>query len=300
MTTAIANIESVKVPAFLRAPEGSVTNALAALATGTFPFLSIKGKRFAIVRNKEEKIIMRPDDEETPASAIEVVIVGSATNFAKVYYANGYTDGSKDKPTCFSNDGQSPDAQATDRQAKKCAVCPHNAWGSGSNGKGKACSDSLRLALAKPDELNDPMLLRVPPASLKAITEYASLLARKGVALEGVVTKIKFIASEATPKLEFSAVRYADQSSYNEALEISKSQIVQQIVGSSAAITPQMPTASDEDDEPAPAKAPSAQADADDEPAPPKKPQAKKPVATATASDVAAKLRASMDDADDD
>ena len=167
--------------AFLRAPEGSATNALAALATGAFPYLSIKGKVFTIVRNKEETIITRPDDEDTPANALEVVVVAAAQNFSKVYYKEGYTEGSKEKPTCSSNDGVEPDAPSAEKQSKKCATCEHNVWGTGPKGKGKACSDSLRLAIAPPDTLNDPMLLRVPPASLRAVTDYAAKLATKGV-----------------------------------------------------------------------------------------------------------------------
>lgn len=303
MTTAIANFESAKLPSFLRAPEGSVTNALAALASGTFPFLSIKGKRFAIVRNKEETIIMRPDDDDTPANAIEVVIVNSATSYAKVFYATGYTEGSKEKPTCFSNDGKAPDAQSTDPQAKKCMACAHNAWGSGTNGKGKACSDSLRLAVANPAELNDPMLLRVPPASLKAIIEYSAMLARKGAPLEGVITKIKFDAAEATPRLIFAPVGFLSEDKYHESMEIGKSQIVQQIIGAPiASVAEALPApkqdakAADEDEDvvkPPKAKKPAPAEAAEDKP--------KKAAPTAAkAADLTAKLYASMNDDDDD
>lgn len=305
MTTAIANFESAKLPSFLRAPEGSVTNALAALASGTFPFMSIKGKRFAVVRNKEETIIMRPDDEDTPANAIEVVIVNSATSYAKVFYATGYTEGSKEKPTCFSNDGKAPDPQSTDPQAKKCMTCPHNAWGSGSNGKGKACSDSLRLAIAKADELNDPMLLRVPPASLKAAVEYAASLARKGAPIEGVITKIKFDPAEATPRLIFTGVGFLSESAYHESQEVSKSAIVQQIIGASpVAMHDALPAPKsapavedDEDDTPAPKAKKVASAPVEEEPKPAKKAAA--PTA-AKAADLTAKLYASMNDDDDD
>lgn len=315
-TNAIVNFESAKLPSFLRAPEGSVTNALAALAAGTFPFMSIKGKRFAVVRNKEETIIMRPDDEETPANAIEVVIVSSATKYSKVFYASGYTDGSKEKPTCFSNDGVAPDPQSVEKQAKKCMTCPHNEWGSGTNGKGKACSDSLRMAISKPDELNDPMLLRVPPASLKGITEYAAMLSRKGAPMEGVVTKIKFDPTEATPKLQFSPVRWQSEAAYKEALEIAKTPIVEQILGvkPTAGAAPAAP-ALDEDDTPpakptkaAPKAKPKVEDNGDDTPPPkpaktakaeddaPAKPA--KPAKTTTSS-FAAKLLKSLDSDDD-
>lgn len=306
MNTQVTTFENAKLPSFLRAPADSITNALAALAGSTFPFMSIKGKRFAVVRNKEETIIMRPDDDDTPANAIEVVIVNSATTYAKVFYATGYTDGSKEKPTCFSNDGVAPDAQATDKQAKKCAACAHNVWGSGTNGKGKACSDSLRIAVAKPDELNDPMLLRVPPASLKAVTEYAAMLSRKGAPLEGVVTKIKFDPSEATPKLLFTAVNYLSQTGYDEAKEIAQSHIVQQIIGKTA-MAAQATASDDEDDTPPPKKIAAPKQDMgklmDEEEDKMKKAAEDKPKKTPTATkaaELAAKLKAMQDDEDDD
>jgi len=307
MSTAITNFESAKLPSFLRAPEGSVTNALAALASGNYPFLSIKGKRFAVVRNKEETILMRPDDDETPANAIEVVIVNAATQYSKVYYVKGYTDGSKDKPTCYSNDGQAPAADAADKQSKKCSVCPHNEWNTGPNGKGKACSDSLRLAVSAATDLNDPMLLRVPPASLKAITEYASMLARKGAPMEGVITKIKFDPAEATPKLQFSVVNFQSEAAYNETIEIARSQLVQQIIGAVAAPAKPIGPMLDEDDAQAAeqtrkelAAEKAAEAKKEEKVEKPKK-EKSAPTPTATkATDLAAKMRASLDDDDDD
>lgn len=235
MATAVTKFDDAKVPTFFRAPAESATNALAALAPPTFPYLSIKGKRFAMVRNKEEETIMRPDDDETPANAIEVVLVSTASNFSKVYYAEGYVEGSKDKPTCYSDDGVAPAPDVADKQAVKCMGCDHNAWGTGNNGRGKACSDSLRLAISFPDSLNDPMLLRVPPASLKGATEYAAFLSRKGAPMEGLVTKIKFDPEEATPKLQFSAVRYLAEGQYKEVLEVAKAPITQQIVAAGPA-----------------------------------------------------------------
>ena len=242
MSTTVTKFEEAKLPTFFRAPEESKTNTLAALASVTFPYLSIKGKRFAVVRNKEETTIMRVDDDETPANAIEAVLVNAASNYSKVFYASGYVEGSKDKPTCFSDNGIAPDPQATDKQSSACMTCEHNAWGTGTNGKGKACSDSLRLAISFPDSINDPMLLRVPPASLKAVTEYAAFLARKGAPMEGLVTKIKFDSEEATPKLQFSALRYLTEDQYKETLVVAKARISQQIIGVSFTPAPKSGT----------------------------------------------------------
>jgi hypothetical protein len=304
--TEVAKFEQAKVPTFFRAPEDSATNALAALAPTTYPYLSIKGKRFALVRNKEETPIMRLDDDETPANAIEVVLVNTAPTFSKVFYAAGYTEGSKDKPTCYSNDGVAPAADAAEKQSAKCMSCEHNAWGTGTNGKGKACSDSLRLAISFPDSINDPILLRVPPASLKAVTEYAAFLSRKGAPMEGLVTKIKFDSEEATPKLQFSAVRYLSEAQYKEVMEVAKAGITQQIIGATAVTrmnnaTPALPPAEGEDKKHEPETEAETPAKAPKTPAKPiKRAEGKQPEkapekkGTNTVSALAAKLKESM------
>jgi hypothetical protein len=146
------------------------------------------------------------------------------------------------------------------------------------------------------------MLLRVPPASLKAITEYASMLTRKGAPMGGVVTKIKFDPAEATPKLQFTPVGFLTEVQFKESQEVAKSQIVQQIIGSRPAPAPQM----DEDDAKAIAetrKEIAAEKAAEAKKEEPKTEKPKKPAPTPAAvkaTDLAAKMRASLDDDDDD
>lgn len=229
--------ESGNLPAYLKTANLAELNAdLTSHAGGGFPIMSIKGKVFAIVRDGERKILPNPKDPDSPATAIEVVLVKANKGTSKVYYADGYSEGGEaKKPDCFSNDGTKPDASASRPQSKNCALCPHNQWGSkiGDNGstKGKACQDSVRVAIAAADQINEPMLLRVPPASIRALGEYGQMLGKRGVAYNMAVTKIAFDMESPTPKLTFKPIGLLPEEGYNEVREVMDSDTVRNILG---------------------------------------------------------------------
>lgn len=225
---------SGNLPAHIaRRAKGRSNNALTShVGNGGYPVLSIKGKVFTLVKQDERKIITRElDGEQVPAAALEVVIVAANPNLSKVWYANGYEDGQNAKPDCFSNDGIKPDDSVDSPQSKKCMDCPKNAWNSGQNGKGKACGDSRRVAIAAPDQINEPMLLRVPAGSLKPLAEYGKKLDNRGTSFDSVVTKLKFDMEEATPKLVFVPVGFLDEEQLNAVDQAATSDKVQQIIG---------------------------------------------------------------------
>jgi hypothetical protein len=98
-----------------------------------YPIISYKGKSWALVQNGERNLITRGGDghdADDPASSIAVVIVKANPHLNKVYYPDGYEEGSTERPICHSNDSITPAPDAQEPQAKRCAVCPHNQWGS--------------------------------------------------------------------------------------------------------------------------------------------------------------------------
>jgi hypothetical protein len=238
----IIPFESGKVPAYLKSLNVADLNSDLTSHAGTgFPIISIKGKVFAVVRDGERTTLTKTvDGEEIPAPSIDVVIVKANKQNSKVFYLKGYQDGAENqKPDCMSSNGTHPDASIEKPQAKSCAVCPHNQWGSkigDGGGKGKACSDSVRLAVAQPDLLNDPYLLRVPPATIKALGEYGKALAKRGVPYTAVVTKIGFDMESPTPKLTFRATGFLSDEAYAEAQETAASDVVAAILGSEGAM----------------------------------------------------------------
>ena len=226
--------ETASLPAFLQETFG-ITNDLIVSGGGGYPTVSIKGKVFTLKRGDEKTLITNADDE--PARSLEVVILKAGPagdKLAKVYYKSGYTEGSDAKPLCYSNDGIAPSINATEPQCKTCAACPQNVWGShvSEDGKkGKACSDSKRLAIAPAGQINDPMLLRVPAASLKALTAFGQQLAKRGVPYQAVVAKIGFDYSVAHPALTFKPVGFVDEGTLGEIKEAKESDLVKRICG---------------------------------------------------------------------
>lgn len=68
-------------------------------------------------------------------------------------------------PTCFSSDGVRPDG-GEEMQAGPCRACPLNQYGSDTKGgNGKACSNTIRLAVLMDGDVI-PALLKAPPSSL--------------------------------------------------------------------------------------------------------------------------------------
>lgn len=270
------------LPSFLKKVDIAALNSdLTAHAGGGFPVISIKGKVFAVVRDGEREIQMNPKDPDSAATSLNVVLLKANKGTSKVFYIKGYDKDSSEgqKPDCYSNDGVEPAADAQNKQAKKCATCPHNQWGSRVSEKGatkgKACADAVRMAVAPAGQINDAMLLRVPPASIKALGEYGQMLAKRGVGYNMVVTKVGFDLQAESPKLTFSAVGLLDDDGFAEVQEIAASDVVSNILGSSvaAAIAAEAPTAAEEEEAPKPVAKPKAKPVVEEEEAP--KPVAK-------------------------
>lgn len=230
------------LPAYLKKVDVSALNAdLTSHAGSGFPVISIKGKVFAVVRDGEREVLRNPKDPESAATSLNVVLLKANKGTSKVFYIKGYDpkDSEGAKPDCYSSDGVAPATDAQAPQAKKCATCPHNQWGSritekGAS-KGKACNDTVRVAVAPAGQLNDPMLLRVPPASIKGLGEYGQMLAKRGVGYNMVVTKVAFDVDAESPKLTFTPVGLLDDEGFNEVQEALKSDIVGNILGASLA-----------------------------------------------------------------
>ena len=205
MSNAISTIND-KIPAILRNQDLSdLGGDLISGAEGGFAVLSIRGGRFRVKQGGEETVVS--NDEGDAKSSIEVILVKSSSNLSKLYYAKDYEEGDDATPDCFSTDGQKPSDEASNPQSSTCAACPHNKWGSKmtpAGKKAKACSDSRRIALIPAEDPTiEPMLLRIPAASLAPLADYGKKLNAKGIPYNSVVTKLSFDDSTAYPKLMF-------------------------------------------------------------------------------------------------
>ena len=250
---------SKNLPSFIKQINIADLNAdLTSHAGGGFPVISIKGKAFAVVRDGERTLLRNPKDPESAATSLDVVLLKVNKGTSKVFYLKGYDKDTSEgqKPDCYSPDGIAPAADAENPQAKKCATCPHNQWGSRVSEKGatkgKACSDTVRMAVAPAGQLNDPMLLRVPPASIKALGEYGQSLAKRGVGYNMVVTKVAFDMEAESPKLTFKPVGLLDDDGWSQVQETIGSDVVSSILGTNPAPAVAKPVAEVDDEEEAP------------------------------------------------
>lgn len=219
-----------------------VANWFAAVVSSGYKVLSIKSKVFTVIDGDQKTIITKKEydangnmsDTDAPAPNVEVVILSVNPHKSKVFYATGYSEGSMEKPTCYSNNGVGPAADSAEPQSKKCATCPNNVFGSKitENGKkAKACSDSMRLAVAAPDRLDDPMLLRVPATSLPLLGAYGAELSQRGKQPYEVVTKIGFDYTVSHPALTFKPVGVIPPANLPEVEAARTSHVVDQITG---------------------------------------------------------------------
>ncbi len=218
---------SSALPAYLSADASFLDINKEVVRAQGFPTLSIKGMKFTITKDGVKKIVTKPDDEDEVAQSLGVVFIRANMN-AKTFYAKKYVEGESDnvRPTCYSQDGAVPSSHAAEPQAAKCALCKHNQWGSRTGdgdkegeSKGKACQDNARIAVSAPDSL-DPMLLRVPPASLKPLREMLKIVAARKVPYNAVVVKVGFDREAPSPKLTFKPVGLMDDVGYGSVRDI--------------------------------------------------------------------------------
>lgn len=200
-----------KLPAALQ--NAGFSDELGAGIEGSFGVISVRGKVWRTKYRGEEVDLV--DEEGNARPSLTVVILKAAPTKSKLYYADGYVEGTNNAPDCWSNNSVVPDASVPNKQSSTCALCPHNVFGSRITQQGKAskaCADNKRIAIIPAEDMENealggPMLLRIPAASLVDAAQYGSKLAQMGFPVHGVVTRLKFDIKEAYPKLVFSPVR---------------------------------------------------------------------------------------------
>lgn len=175
-----------------------------------FPVLSIKGKNFTLVKDKERKVLTRKvvdddgNEEVVPISNLNLAVV-RANARSRVFYAKTYVEGADDgtKPTCMSGDGKTPDANVDEPQSASCQTCPHAVWGTGQGGKGTACSVNTRLAVVDPKYPTTRFLLRVPAGSRANFNEQLRRVDAHGKDYNEAAFRVSFDPEAPTPKLVF-------------------------------------------------------------------------------------------------
>jgi hypothetical protein len=189
-----------------------------------FPVISYRGRTWRVKQGGEEQIALNEDGDAL--QAIEVVLIKSNENPSKTFYEAKYAEGDQGPPRCWSANGVRPDANVQQPIAATCAVCPNNVWGSKiteNNKKTRACQDVRRVAVMFMHDLEalasgekeradcPVLLLRIPPATLNPLKDYATaVLKPKGIPPYAVITRIGFDTEVSYPKLTFKAKRFVN------------------------------------------------------------------------------------------
>ena len=199
-----------QVPAFAKKGElSAVAKALTGGGGGGGKRISIKGGVFRLMSDGKEVAAI----EER---YLDVVIVNAAQKIGRTFYAGAYNADAATAPSCWSADGEKPDASAKDKQAETCASCPQNIKGSGA-GESRACRYSQRLAVVLANDVEgDVLQLQLPATSIfgkeegenRPLQAYARWLAAQSVSPDTVVTRMKFDTKSESPKLFFKPMRW--------------------------------------------------------------------------------------------
>jgi len=139
------------------------------------------------------------DDPESPDAEKEIDGVIVHHHPVNAYWAAAYTGGNE-PPDCSAMDGKIGHGDP----GGDCKVCPHNQWGSGQDGSGKACQNRRRVYVLREGEMF-PLLLSLPPTSLQNFANYISRsLLQKGLRSYEVVSTAKLRKTKSGTGIEYS------------------------------------------------------------------------------------------------
>lgn len=200
--------------------------------------LSIKGKKFTISKDGLKKTLTKVDEEGETVNIQAISLTVLRANMkSRAYYSTAFDDEKSEgqRPTCQSFDGIAPDASSLEPQAKKCQICPHAVWGSKTgdleNGKGTACAQKVRLAVAAPDKPEEALLLNVPPASIKSFREAVKMGEQRQLPYNQLVMRVSFDREATAPKLVFKPTGVLDDAAFEKAAAMYENDVVLSIVG---------------------------------------------------------------------
>lgn len=143
--------------------------------------LDLSFERIKIVNNANLYAIPAENDSTTSVQEFSAVILHQ--HAINAYYKTAYKGGNA-PPDCGSHDGKN----GLGDPGGKCTTCRFNQYGSGENGLSKACKNRRRIYILREGECF-PLMLSLPPASLKSFTKYLKFLLTKNRPSNSVVTR---------------------------------------------------------------------------------------------------------------
>lgn len=121
-----------------------------------------------------------PGEEES--KTLDGVIIKAQKSRAFWKESMGGEGGSP--PDCVSYDME----HGIGEPGGECETCPNNKFGSGQSGHNKACKETMHIYMLQAEMLL-PIIIQVPPSSLRNYKKYAGRLISKARSINGVVTR---------------------------------------------------------------------------------------------------------------
>lgn len=162
--------------------------------------ISLKGKRFSAGDIK---------------LGTELAVVVLADTYDNAWYDAPYKEDVINAPACFAIGTDeamlAPHATSPKPQSEDCESCDKNAFGSSSNGKGKACRNGRRLLVAPftdgDVDLANTALISLAPTSLKGYSKHKRVTASLyNLPVFAIGTRLSFDDDKAYPVLEFAYI----------------------------------------------------------------------------------------------
>ena len=164
------------------------------------------GDTISIVNSK--KLFVMPNEQEV--KEFEALIIDFA--YRNEYYIGAYNPKVITPPACFaiaaSTSQLVPSNNSPIKQNESdCATCQQNQFGSHPNGNGKACKNTVILAVLPPDadliDSHDIWVLKTSPTAMRPFNQYAAKVSGWNVPIGTIRTRFYF-----DPESEYASVRF--------------------------------------------------------------------------------------------
>jgi hypothetical protein len=178
-------------------------------------------QRLGAIGGKDAIRVTQDKKFEMPNGDILDVIEGVIVDFVyrNEYYPEAFNRKQIKPPTCFAispaEKGMHPSPNSPELQdeGKGCEKCQQNQWGSSPTNNGKACKNTVYMALLPPNATaDDPVwTLKTSPTAIKHFNGYVNKLAHTlNRSKDGVITKIFFDPGSPYASVRFEAVGVND------------------------------------------------------------------------------------------
>jgi len=159
--------------------------------------------------NNGKRVFTLPNGNET--EQFEGFIVDFA--YRNEYYMGAYNPKNIQPPACFAIAGSESELTPSDNSPVKqndgdCSTCQHNQFGSHPSGGGKACKNTVILAVLPAADYaeSDIWVLKTSPTAIRPFNEFARKVGNMGLSLGIVRTRFFFDPDSAYASVRFEAM----------------------------------------------------------------------------------------------